>query len=538
MTTTTADFLAGLETMTSPASPDHTPVGRPHPTLAPWAAVPCPGGLPLYPFQQDALDHLLTSPVGRRTFLSLEMGMGKTPTAIHAIAASLVAVPDAGPVLVVVPPSLRRTWQAEFDAFRPGTTVSLIEGRKVYEVDYDVDVVLIGDSVMAAWADELEGKVSGLVVDECQRTKSQSQRSAAVLKVARSLPQDGMRLLLTGTLTTNGRPTELSQPLSILDRLGEAAPKQDGSFGFGKINPKTLTDANVFRFLNTFAPKVAGDRFGRRAAADLDILHRNLTDNVGMYRRLRKDVPELEDLSKARNIWYAEMTPKQARLYANAEDNLRDYLTNDLGLPWAKVEKGMRTEGLRLLMELRKQAGLGKVAAIVERTKELLSEGERVFIATWYKAEAQAIVDALGDKAVKIVGGMSDNAKAEAQRRFTTDDDDCVPVLVGNIIAAGTGLTLHGSGKCRTIIVGSLPWTPSDLAQVEDRLCRIGQTREVHSTIAIAAHPDGRDSIDGQVFGLLRAKSEATTMIHDGAKCNGLVDEQSIADALMEYYGG
>ena len=536
--TTTADFLAGLETMTSPASPDHTPVGRPHPTLAPWAAVPCPGGLPLYPFQQEALDHLLTSPVGRRTFLSLEMGMGKTPTAIHAIAASLVAVPDAGPVLVVVPPSLRRTWLHEFDAFRPGTTVTVVEGRKVYEIDFDVDVVLIGDSVIAAHADELEGKVSGLVVDECQRTKSQSQRSNAVLKVARSLPQDGMRLLLTGTLTTNGRPTELSQPLSILDRLGEAAPKQDGSFGFGKINPKTLTDANVFRFLNTFAPKVAGDRFGRRAAADLDILHRNLTDNVGMYRRLRKDVPELEDLSKARNIWYAEMTPKQARLYANAEDNLRDYLTNDLGLPWAKVEKGMRTEGLRLLMELRKQAGLGKVAAIVERTKELLSEGERVFVATWYKAEAEAIVAALGDKAVKIVGGMDDGPKAEAQRRFTTDCDDEAQVLVGNIIAAGTGLTLHGSGKCRTIIVGSLPWTPSDLAQVEDRLCRIGQTREVHSIVAIAAHPDGRDSIDGQVFGLLQAKSEATTMIHDGAKCDGLVDEQSIADALMEYYGG
>lgn len=531
-------FLSSLETTDAPRPVDTTVEGRPHPTLPPWAAVECPGGLPLYPFQQEALEHLLTSPVGRRTFLSMEMGMGKTPTAIHAIAASLVAVPDAGPVLVVVPPSLRRTWLHEFEAFRPGTTVTVVEGRKVYEIDFDVDVVLIGDSVIAAHADELEGKVSGLVVDECQRTKSQSQRSAAVLKVARSLPQDGMRLLLTGTLTTNGRPTELSQPLSILDRLGEAAPKQDGSFGFGKINPKTLTDANVFRFLNTFAPKVAGDRFGRRAAADLDILHRNLTDNVGMYRRLRKDVPELDDLSKARNIWYAEMSPKQARLYANAEDNLRDYLTHDLGLPWAKVEKGMRAEGLRLLMELRKQAGAGKVAAIVARTKELIAEGERVFVATWYKAEAEAILTALGDKAVKIVGGMSDNAKAEAQRRFTTDDEDGVSVLVGNIIAAGTGLTLHGGGKCRTIIVGSLPWTPSDLAQVEDRLCRIGQTREVHSTIAIAAHPDGRDSIDAQVFGLLRAKSEATTMIHDGAQCDGLVDDQSIADALMEYYGG
>ena len=469
--------------------------------------------------------------------------MGKTPTAIHAIAASLVAVPDAGPVLVVVPPSLRRTWLREFDAFRPGTTVSLLEGRKVYEVDYDVDVVLIGDSVMAAWADELEGKVSGLVVDECQRTKSQSQRSNAVLKVARSLPQDGMRLLLTGTLTTNGRPTELTQPLSILDRLGEAAPHQDGSFGFGHINDKG-TDKNVWRFLSKFAPKVAGDRFGRRAAADLDVLHANLVDNVGMYRRLRKDVPELEGLSKTRNIWYADTAgTKEARLYTKAEDDLRSFLVNDCGRSYAQADKSMRAEALVLLSHLRRLAGMAKVPATVARAKELIQEGERVFIATWFRAEAEAIAEEFGDRAVKITGGMSDNAKAEAQRRFTTDDEDSVSVLVGNIIAAGTGLTLHGGGpdqpaKCRTIIVGSLPWTPSDLAQVEDRLCRLHGAPEVFSTIAIAALPDGRPSIDQSVFGLLTAKSQATTMLHDGLVCDGLVDEASITQALMEYYGG
>ena len=137
---------------------------------------------------------------------------------------------------------------------------------------------------------------------------------------------------------------------------------------------------------------------------------------------------------------------------------------------------------------------------------------------------------------MKIPGGMSDTAKATAQRRFTTDDEDSVDVLVGNIVAAGTGLTLHGGGKCRSILTHSLPWTPSDLTQVESRLIRIGQTREVYSTIAIAALPDGRPSIDQSVFGLLTAKSANTTMIHDGLVCDGLVDEASITQALMEYY--
>ena len=540
---TAATFLAGLETTTSPASPDHTPVGRPHPTLAPWAAVPC-SGAPLYRWQQEALDHHLTSPVGRRTFCSLEQGAGKTGVSIHLLAASLVHGPGLahGPVLVVVPPTLRRTWLSEFDLFRPETVVHTITGRKVYELPTEVDgkpveVYLIGDSVIAAWADELEGKVSGLVVDECQRTKSQSQRSNAVLKVARSLPQDGMRLLLTGTLTTNGRPTELTQPLSILDRLGEAVPHQDGSFGFGHINDKG-TDKNVWRFLSKFSPKVQGDRFGRRAAADLDILHANLVNNVGMWRKLRSDIPELQDLTKARNIWYAEVSPKEAKAYAKAEDDLRSYLVNDCGRSYAQADKSMRAEALVLLSHLRRLAGMGKVKATVERAKELVAEGERVFIATWFRAEAEAIAEEFGDRAVKITGGMSDNAKAESQRRFTTEDDDSVDILVGNIVSAGTGLTLHGSGKCRTIIVHSQPWTPSDLAQVEDRICRIGQPRSVHSTIAIAALPDGRPSIDQSVFGLLTAKSQATTMLHDGLVCDGLVDESSITQALMEYYGG
>ena len=71
---------------------------------------------------------------------------------------------------------------------------------------------------------------------------------------------------------------------------------------------------------------------------------------------------------------------------------------------------------------------------------------------------------------------------------------------------------------------------------MESRLIRIGQTREVYSTIAIAALPDGRPSIDQSVFGLLTAKSANTTMIHDGLVCDGLVDEASITQALMEYY--
>jgi SNF2 family DNA or RNA helicase len=534
-----ASILANVGEPEAVNAPEAEAIVRPHVTLPAWPTPTIEGGFDLYPFQSAALDHILSSPVGRRTFLSLQQGMGKTPISIHAVAASLASGPqNAGPVLVVVPPSLRRTWLREFHNFRPGTTIHLLTGRTVSEAPLDVEVLLVGDSVLAAWADELTGKVSGLVIDECQRMKSLSQRSNAALQIARHLPQDGLRLLLTGTLTTNGRPAELTQSLSILDRLGEAVPKQDGTTGFGTIGKKGV-DANVFRFLNTFAPKVKGDRFGRRGVADLDVLHRNLVDNVGMYRRLRSDVPELENLNKARNVWFAEMNNREARLYREAEDDLRSFLTGRWGRSGAQADKTMKVEALAKLNVLRTLAGQGKVKAIVERTKEILAAdpNERVFIATWFTSEAKALKEAFGEKAVLITGAQSDTQKDEAQRRFTTDDEDSVPILIGNIIAAGTGLTLHGGGKCRTIIVGSAPWTPSDLEQVEDRLCRIGQTRDVHSIVAVAAFTDGGlESIDEVVYNLLTFKKEATSMIHDGIVSDGLWSDSAFTDELIGHY--
>ena len=189
---------------------------------------------------------------------------------------------------------------------------------------------------------------------------------------------------------------------------------------------------------------------------------------------------------------------------------------------------------------LRRLSGRCKIKGVVERTREILAEGQsRVFIGTFFRDEAEAIYEAFGpDKAVKIVGGMNDATKAEAQRRFTTDSPDCVSVCVGNIACASVGLTLHGEGRCTTVLTASLPWTPSDLAQLESRLIRLGlpDGTVVQSIIAICALPSGTPSIDEQVFSLLTAKAESTSLIHDGLESQGLVSEQSISAALLDFY--
>ena len=56
-------------------------------------------------------------------------------------------------------------------------------------------------------------------------------------------------------------------------------------------------------------------------------------------------------------------------------------------------------------------------------------------------------------------------------------EDPNVMVFIGQVIAAGVGLTLTVS---RTLIFNNIDFVPSSNRQMEDRIYRIGQTRDVN----------------------------------------------------------
>ena len=70
---------------------------------------------------------------------------------------------------------------------------------------------------------------------------------------------------------------------------------------------------------------------------------------------------------------------------------------------------------------------------------------------------------------------MSLKEKDEAIKRFNNDPN--IMVFIGNIIAAGVGITLTAS---RVIIFNNFSYVPGDNQQMQDRVHRIGQTRDVH----------------------------------------------------------
>jgi SWI/SNF-related matrix-associated actin-dependent regulator 1 of chromatin subfamily A len=71
-------------------------------------------------------------------------------------------------------------------------------------------------------------------------------------------------------------------------------------------------------------------------------------------------------------------------------------------------------------------------------------------------------------------GKMNQKQKDAAQKSFMEDPN--VMVFIGQVIAAGVGLTLTVSN---TLIFNNIDFVPGNNRQMEDRIYRIGQTKDV-----------------------------------------------------------
>lgn len=466
---------------------------------------------PLMPHQVTGAEFALER---QRVLIADEMGVGKTPTGISIATASV----DAGmrPVLCVVPPSMRLQWKREFARFAPHITTATLVGTNspskkdkstiVTELP-DVDVIIIGDMSLDGFKNLLIGHIKGIIVDECQRIKGgkRAKRSKACVDIAKSVPFGGVRVAMSGTPLIN-RPMEL---VPIIEMLGRENTFKGGIFGY----------------MNRYAPKI--DQYGSRGTAHLEELHKRLTESF-MIRRRRADVLTLPN--KGRIQMHIALDPKREKQYRMAEDNLYEWIRLTRGQ--SKADNAMRAEALVRINELRRISAVGKTDAIIDYVNDLLEQDEQVFITCAFTAEAQTYVEAFEKhKVVQVVGGMTDVQKMNAVDAFQSGE---ARVLVGNIIASGTGLTLTSG---RHHVSASLPWTSADLLQCEDRLQRHGQKRDVVSHIMLS-DIEGITSIDERMIALLEMKNDVLTSVLDG-KANDLLDEdiQSTAMLVLKGYG-
>ena len=461
----------------------------------------------LMPHQVEGVSFALER---QRVLIADEMGVGKTPTGVAIAVASVEA--NMTPVLVVVPPSMRLQWTREFERFAPQVKTATITGtnpksKKVQSLP-KADVLIIGDTSLSGWRHLLVGNIAGMIVDECHRMKDakRAKRSRACIDIAQSVPDDGIKVAMSGTPLIN-KPVELVPIIRMLN--------QEQSF-----------EGGLAGFLARYAPRI--DRFGSRGAQRLDELHDVLTDSF-MIRRKREQVLTLPN--KGRIQMSIEMSEEYRKKYLFAERDLYTWIKITKGEE--KAESSMRAEALVKINELRRLSAMGKVDAVVAYTRDLLKQDEQVFLTCAFIDEAKAYYEAFREShnAVRVVGGMTDIEKMQAVDAF---QDGKARVLVGNIVASGTGLTLT---RGRHHVSCSLPYTSADLLQCEDRLARHGQTREVVSHIMLSAIPE-HITIDERMIALLERKNDILTSVLDGEATDLLDhDSEAVAMQVLRSYG-
>lgn len=107
-------------------------------------------------------------------------------------------------------------------------------------------------------------------------------------------------------------------------------------------------------------------------------------------------------------------------------------------------------------------------------TNQFISNGEKVVIGCCYDEELYRLKEYFGDKAVVYNGKMNTKEKDKAQNAFMTDPN--VQILIGNLNAAGVGLTLTAAKK---LIFNDFDYVRGNNDQFMDRIHRINQTEDV-----------------------------------------------------------
>lgn len=469
--------------------------------------------LPLLEHQIQALEFAIER---RNSYLALDMGLGKTATAIAVIAEALAN--GKGPALIVVPPSLRLTWVKEFAKFAPSIHVEVLRGRSTHSLP-PADVYIMGDATVNDWAQDgdpnsLVGKVNTLIVDEAHRVKTPNAgRTKGVIRISQGI-EDGYRVLLSGTPTPNGRNYEMG---SQIDILGDDAWDAVGGKGkFYTYYCPVERDANGK--LN---------RFGKRTNNDSLGLNSCMTGSF-MMRMKRHEVLELPN--KGRTAVHVAGEGKAVKDYLLAEQSLVAYLAGE-GKDWRAAS---RNEALVRLTVMRKLAGECKINGIIAHVKELLdntlTSDEGVFLVAEHHSVMDRLMLGLSKYGAVAINGMyNDSEKEESAKYFNTGK---ARVLVGQVKSAGVGLTLHGDGRNHRVMICQLPWSPADLTQAEDRLHRIGQINDVEVEICLASI-DKSWTIDERLWSLLEQKAFSSSEIVDG-KGEFLLED--IQDSIIDSY--
>lgn len=420
--------------------------------------------------QEEGIEFLLKN---KKCILADDMGLGKT---YQSIVAALEI--EAERVLIVCPSSLKINWMREVQNFCED--VSIIKGKhwdpdRFTIINYDIiknfHTIEEKGKKYEEWElrrEIVEFNPDLIILDEAHFVKNHKSIRGKILKDLTKRFKTERVWLLTGTPIAN-RPMDYFNLLSIID-----SPVTNNWVHYAK----TYCDGMRFRKGGRYIWVTTGaSNLGELSAKTKRTILRRKKENVlDLPEKLITPVYlELENVDGYKNVWneYIEQRKLDGK-------------------------KGNPAKDLVEMTLLRTFIAMETVPYTIEKTEEALELNKKTIIFCNFNDEMDSFIRHFGDKCVCVRGGMSDKQKQHAVDRFQ-EDDSCM-VFVGQIKAAGVGLTLT---KAEIVIMNSLDWVPGNHEQAEDRAYRIGQSETVNIYYMLMD-----DTIDTLVWNILNEKKK------------------------------
>ena len=479
------------------------------------------------PHQKEAVQFLLSR---KKCILADDMGLGKS------LELSIAAIEgNFDSVIIICPASLKTNWKKELTWYVPERDVTIIdspntmnkpelekflgykEGRSgltvkelqeeakdkgkwednrfvivnfdVLDEFYKIPLTRSKENIRIAEEQSpmlqyIKNKKSLIIIDEAHRLSNNTSTRYKIIKSLINKGNPDSIYLATGTPITNN-PQNLYCVLQFLDDpiTNDWQYYMDRYCGAMKIPAKGEKE----RYTNMYLQRKNKASWYELTQEEKDDLKKYIKDNA-RHITIAKDGTNLEELklrishiylrrtkedlssglpNKTVHEVFYNFTPIQKIEYDRLWD---EYEASQLELdPTKEINKELLEGAI-----YRKYCSNQMVPNTIKMTDDFISQGEKVIIATCYDEELNMLKDYYGDKCVVYNGKMNQKQKDAAQKAFMENPN--VMVFIGQVIAAGVGLTLTVSN---TLIFNNIDFVPSSNRQMEDRIYRIGQTKDV-----------------------------------------------------------
>jgi SWI/SNF-related matrix-associated actin-dependent regulator of chromatin subfamily A-like protein 1 len=436
--------------------------------------------------QEEAIIKLLEND---KFILALDMGLGKTSAAIIA---SIETKPSK--TLVICPASLKQNWEREIKNYT-NKPIYICEGKKY---DDSADYVIINYDIIKNFH-SLKTKEESIIqksefdlviIDECHMIKNpQASRTKLINDICKDINKIW---LLTGTPLTS-RPIDYFNLLSLVD-----SPVARNWMAYVK------------RYCAGYQFTVGMNKvWNVNGASNLDEL-RERTSPL-LLRLLKENVLDLPE--KIITPVYLTLKSKE---YENVMGEYFDWVKNN-----PKESKSLSVQFTKL-MKVRQIIADEKIKNTIELIENTLEQERKVIVFSNFTNSLYKIYEHFKKIAVKLDGSSTMKQRQDSVDKFQNEDK--IKVFVGNIKAAGVGLTLTSAD---VVIFNDLSFVPADHSQAEDRAYRIGQKNSVS-----VLYPIFENTIEGIIYDMLDRKKKIISTVLGDNLIEGDVSEDILTQIL------